>query len=147
LPDSSDTDTDTRDSDKGSRFYKFCRPACDAIGIDVTDMAFRGAIDELKSGGKLEANFLALRIELWGGLQMADVDLEQVRIHFSMALQAVAEEKLLSDVLSPGPPVQITVESALIDATAHLKEPLADAQTDLVATFILRVLRSRRIKF
>jgi hypothetical protein len=141
------TDTDdVRASAKGSRFYKFRRAACDAIGIDVSDAALEEAIAEIKSRGKLKANFLALRIELWGGLQMATADYEQIGIHFSMALDAVAEGKLLSDVLSPGPPVQITVESALIDAAAHLKEPLANAQTDLVATFILRVLRSRRIK-
>jgi hypothetical protein len=140
-----DTDTDVR-TNKGSRFYKFCRPACDAVGIDATDMAFRVAIDELKGRRKLEANFLALRIEVWGGLQMADADYKKVRIHFFKALNAVAEGKLVSEVLSPGPPVQITVESALIDAAAHLKEFLADAQTDLLATFMLRVLRSRRIK-
>ena len=131
-----DTD-DTRDSDKGSRFYKFCRRACDAIDIDTTDMAFRGAIAELKGRGKLGANFLALRIGLFRGLPMTTADHEQVRFHFSMALDAVVEGKLPSDVLSPGPP-PITVGGALIDAAVHLLE-----QEDVrLAEFALRVLRS-----
>jgi hypothetical protein len=131
-------ETDTKLRDKSSPFYKFCRAACDAISIDV-NAALKEAIAELKGRGKLEANFPALRKLLWGGLQMADADYEQVRIHFSRALDAVVEGKLPSDVLSPGPPVKITVESALIDAAVHLQE-----QEDVrLAEFALRVLRSR----
>jgi hypothetical protein len=136
--------TDTKLRDKNSPFYRFRRAACDAIGIDVSDAALKAAIAELKGRGKLEANFLELRKLLWGKLQMADDDLEQVRIHFSMARDAVAEGGLLSDVLSPGPPVQITVGSALIDAFVHLREPLEDMRKDKLAEFVLRVLRSRR---
>jgi hypothetical protein len=119
-------------------FYKFCRLACDAVGID--DMAFRGAINEFGRGTWVI--FPALRTELFRGLPMAAADYDQVRIHFSMALDAVAEGKLPSDVLSPGPPVQITVESALIDAAVHLHE-----QEDVrVAESALTGLGSRRIK-
>ena len=75
---------------------------------------------------------------------MAAADYEQVRNHFFMALDAVAEGKLLSHVLSPGPPV-ITVESALIDAAVHLQEQ-EDMRKDQLAEFVLRVLSSRRIK-
>jgi hypothetical protein len=132
--------TDTKRRDKNSPFYGFCRAACDAIGIDVTDAALRAAIAELKGRGKLKANLLELRKLLWGGLQMADEDLEQVRIHFSMARDAVAEGRPLSDVLSPGPPVQITVGNALVDAFVHLREPLEDMRKDQLAEFVLRVI-------
>jgi len=68
---------------------------------------------------------------------MTTADHEQVRFHFSMALDAVVEGKLPSDVLSPGPP-PITVGGALIDAAVHLLE-----QEDVrLAEFALRVLRS-----
>jgi hypothetical protein len=136
--------TDTKLRDKNSPFYRFRRTACDAIGIDVSDAALKAAIAELKGRGKLEANFLALRITLWRGLHMAAADYEQVRNHFFMALDAGAEGKLLSHVLSPGPPV-ITVESALIDAAVHLQEQ-EDMRKDQLAEFVLRVLSSRRIK-
>ena len=63
---------------------------------------------------------------------MAAADYEQVRNHFSMALDAVAQGKLPSDVLSVG--------SALIDAAVHLQE-----RDDVrPAEFALRVLRSRQ---
>jgi hypothetical protein len=125
--------------DTDGDFYKFCGLACDAIGID--DTAFRGAIDEF-GRGTWEVNFLALRYELFRGLPMADAYYEQVRIYFSMARDAFAEGKLASDVLSPGPPVKITVESALIDAAVHLHKQ-EDVQA---AEAALRVLGSRRTK-
>ena len=84
--------------------------------------ALKAAIAEFKGRGKLEANFLALRIELWGGLQMADADYEQVRDHFFKALDALAKGKALSDILSPGPPVQVTIGRALIDAVHLMQE-------------------------
>ena len=129
--------SDTKLRDKNSPFYRFRRAACDASGIDVTDAALKAAIAELKGRGKLGANFLALRIGLFRGLPMTTADHEQVRFHFSMALDAVVEGKLPSDVLSPGPP-PITVGGALIDAAVHLLE-----QEDVrLAEFALRVLRS-----
>jgi hypothetical protein len=130
--------TDTKLRDKNSPFYRFRQAACDAIGIDVSDAALKAVIAELKGRGKLEADFLELRKLLWGDLQMADEDLERVRIHFSMARDAVAEGRPLSDVLSPGPPVQITVGSALVDAFVHLREPLEDMRKDQLAEFVLR---------
>jgi hypothetical protein len=137
-------ETDTKLRDQNSPFYTFCRAACDAIGINV-NAALKEAIAELKGRGKLEANFPGLRKLLWGGLTMAPADYEQVRIHFSMALNAFAEGKLPSDVLSPGPPVQITVESALIDAV-HLQEPLEDMGKDQIAVIVLRALRQKSIE-
>jgi hypothetical protein len=121
------TVTDTNLRDKDYPFHKFCRAACDAAGNDASDKAIIEAIDELSGRGMREANFPRLRILLWGELPMTDADSEQVRSHFSMALDAVAQGKLLSDIVSPGPPVQITVGSALIDAV-HLREPLGDEE-------------------
>jgi hypothetical protein len=121
---------DTKLRDKDYPFYKFGRTACDAAGIDTTDRAFVEAINELSGRGDWEANIPALRKLLWGELRMADAEYEQVRRHFSMALDAVAEGKLLSDVVSPGLPVPITVSSALIDAAVHLREPLDDETLD-----------------
>jgi hypothetical protein len=120
------TETDTKFRDKDYPFHRFCRAACDAIGIDVSDKAFREAIDELSGRGDWEANVPALRKLLWGGLRMADADFDRVRSHFSMALDAVAGGKNPSDILSPGPPQQ-TVASSLIDAV-HLREPLDDGE-------------------
>jgi hypothetical protein len=93
----------------------------------MSDKAIVEAIDELSGRGMREANFSALRTLVWGGMGMADADYEQVRSHFSMALDAIAEGKLPSDIVSPGPPIQITVGSALIDAV-HLREPLNDEE-------------------
>jgi hypothetical protein len=117
-------ETDTRLRDKDSSFYKFCRAACDAVGSDVSDKAFREAIDELSGRGDWESNVPALRLLLWGELQMADAEYERIRSRFFSALEAVAEGKHLSDILSSGPPVQISVGSALIDAATHLRERL-----------------------
>jgi hypothetical protein len=117
------TETDTELRDKDYPFYKFCRAACDAIGIDTSDNAFVEAIDELSGRGDWEANIPGLRKLLWGGLPMSDADCEQVRSRFSLALDAVAEGKLLHDIVWPGPPIRITVASALIDAAVHLREP------------------------
>jgi hypothetical protein len=89
----------------------------------------------------LEAKLLAVRIALFRGLPMAAADYEQISVHFSMALDAVARGKLLSDVLSPGPPVEMTVGGALIDAAVHLQEPLEDMQKDRLAEIVLRALR------
>jgi len=133
--------TDTKLRDKNSPFYGFSRAACDAAGVDVSDAALKAAIAKLKGRGKLEANLLELRRLLWRGLPMAAADYEQVRVHFSMALDAVARGKLLSDVLSPGPPVEMTVGGALIDAAVHLQEPLEDMQKDRLAEIVLRALR------
>jgi hypothetical protein len=121
-------ETDTKLRDKDYPFYKFCRAACDAIGDDTSDNAFVEAIDELSGRGDWEANVPALRKLLWGGLRMADADYEQVRSHFSLALDAVAEGNLPSDILSPGPPIQVSLGSALIDAVVHLREPLDDEE-------------------
>jgi hypothetical protein len=121
-------ETDTKRRDKDYRFYKFCRVACDTIGIDTSDNAFVEAIDELSGRGGWEANIPALRTLLWGGFPMADAEYEQVRGHFSLALDVVAEGKLLSHIVSLGPPVQITVGSALIDAAVHLREPLDEQE-------------------
>jgi hypothetical protein len=51
------TENDTSARDKDYPFYKFCREACDAIGMEhTTDKAFVGAIAELGGRGQWEAN-------------------------------------------------------------------------------------------
>jgi hypothetical protein len=118
------TETDTGKRDKDYPFYQFCREACDAIGMDdITDKAFVEAIAELRGRGQWEANVPALRMLLWGQLRMADAEYVQVRRLFSLALDAVVEGKLLSDMVSAKPSPQIAVRRALIDAV-HLREPL-----------------------
>jgi hypothetical protein len=118
------TETNTKLRDKDYPFYNFCRQACDAIGMnDTSDKAFVEAIAELSGRGHWEANVPALRLLLWAELRMADADFEQVRGRFSMALDAIAEGKRLSDTVLEGPSQQATVGRALIDAI-HLREPL-----------------------
>jgi hypothetical protein len=122
------TKTDTKLRDKDYPFHNFCREACDAAGLfDASDKAFVEAIAELSGRGHWEANVPALRLLLWGELQMADADCEQVRSRFSMALDAIAEGKLLSDTVLEGPSQQATIGRALIDAI-HLREPLHDEE-------------------
>jgi hypothetical protein len=135
---------DTKLRDKTHPFSRFCREACNAIGMkDASDKAFREAVDEVKRRGLVEANVFALRWQLWGGSEMADAEYGQVRRRFSQALDAVAEGKLLSNTLPAGSSEQTTVRSALIDAV-HLRERLDDEELGKAGRALDRLVRLRR---